>query len=201
MPHLPDPVKTFVNAPGEWSSWVEKGGMGEFESARVYLARWARVVAEEGERARRQEAQTVPASAGVDGESGEETSLGIFELLHSTSKNLPAPKSSRDPRRPVNEVDWEKWFGPMSVKGKAKETGDGRPTVRLEEMKREVFRRGITPNGTLRKRLWPFILGVHEWNSTPEQREEKWEAKRSVHLMFYGGPWQADHKYLKEEIP
>lgn len=43
VPHLPDPVRTFVNAPGEWSSWVEKGGVGEFESARVYLAKWARV--------------------------------------------------------------------------------------------------------------------------------------------------------------
>jgi len=43
VPHLPDPVRSLVSANGEWSSWVEKGGMGEFESARVYLARWARV--------------------------------------------------------------------------------------------------------------------------------------------------------------
>lgn len=43
VPHLPDPVKSLVNAPGEWESWVKKGGMGEFESARVYLAKWARV--------------------------------------------------------------------------------------------------------------------------------------------------------------
>ena len=50
VPHLPDPVKSLVNANGdlEWGSWVEKGGVGEFESARVYLARWARIVAEEG---------------------------------------------------------------------------------------------------------------------------------------------------------
>lgn len=43
VPHLPAPVKSLVNVEGEWSSWVEQGGMGEFESARVYLARWARV--------------------------------------------------------------------------------------------------------------------------------------------------------------
>ena len=43
IPHLPDPVKSLVNVQGEWSSWVEKGGVGEFESARVYLAKWARV--------------------------------------------------------------------------------------------------------------------------------------------------------------
>lgn len=43
VPHLPDPVRSLVSVNGEWSSWVEKGGVGEFESARVYLARWARV--------------------------------------------------------------------------------------------------------------------------------------------------------------
>lgn len=43
IPHLPEPVKSLVNANGEWSSWVEKGGLGEFESARVYLAKWAKV--------------------------------------------------------------------------------------------------------------------------------------------------------------
>ena len=41
MPHLPDPVKTFVNA--EWATWLEKSGVGEYEGARVYLAKWARV--------------------------------------------------------------------------------------------------------------------------------------------------------------
>jgi TBC1 domain family member 15 len=43
VPHLPEPVKSLVNVQGEWTSWVEKGGVGEFESARVYLAKWARV--------------------------------------------------------------------------------------------------------------------------------------------------------------
>ena len=74
VPHLPSPMQSLVTASGEWAGWVEKGGMGEFESARVYLARWARVVAEEGERARRREARVV-------GEEREEGELGVFELL------------------------------------------------------------------------------------------------------------------------
>lgn len=48
VPHLPDPVRSLVHAPGEWTSWVEKGGVGEFESARVYLAKWARVCSNDG---------------------------------------------------------------------------------------------------------------------------------------------------------
>ncbi|KAG0705965.1 GTPase-activating protein gyp7 [Suillus ampliporus] len=165
VPHLPDPVKSLVNVNGdlEWGSWVEKGGVGEFESARVYLARWARIVAEEGDRARKREAQALPSSSNV---VEEISPLGVFELLHSTI-NLPSPKTSRDPAHPIDEALWAKWFAE-----------DGRPKVRLEEMRRQVFRRGITPHGNLRKKMWPFILGVHEWDITGSEREKKWEEKR-----------------------
>ena len=166
LPHLPDPVRSLVNADGEWEwgSWVEKGGVGEFESARVYLARWARIVAEEGERARRKEAQVLPPLS--SGMAEEDSSLGIFELLHSTS-NLPTPKTSRDPSHPVDEKLWTSWFGK-----------DGRPTIGNEEMRREIFRRGISPKGTLRQKIWPFVLGVLEWDVTAEQREKLWQAKQ-----------------------
>lgn len=165
LPHLPDPVKSLVNANGdlEWGSWVEKGGVGEFESARVYLARWARIVAEEGERSRRLEAQTLPSSSS---DPTEETSeLGIFELLHSTS-NLPSPKTSRDPKHPVDEKMWKGWFD-----------SDGSVKVRPEEIKREIFRRGIKSN-KLRKEAWPFLLGVFEWAHTTSKRSQRWDTKR-----------------------
>lgn len=165
VPHLPDPVKSLVNANGEWEwgSWVEKGGVGEFESARVYLARWARIVAEEGERARRQEAQALPSSS----EPAEESSsLGVFELLQSTA-NLPTPKSSRNPKHPVDERQWRKWFDP-----------EGRPKTRIEEMRREIFSRGTSSTGMLRQEIWPFLLGVYEWDATAAERAQKWEEKR-----------------------
>ena len=168
VPHLPDPVKSLVNANGEWEfrSWVEKGGVGEFESARVYLARWARVVAEEGERARRREAQVIPSSE-EDAEE-EDSSLGIFELLHNTS-NLPTPKTTRVPKHPVDTEMWLSWFDDA-----------GRPKVSKEEMRREVFRRGVSPVGDLRRTVWPFILGVYEWDTTTEERDKLWEEKRYV---------------------
>ena len=166
VPHLPDPVKSLVNANGEWEwgSWVEKGGVGEFESARVYLARWARVVAEEGERARRREAQAIPSSSEDAGE--ESSSLGIFELLHNTS-NLPTPKTTRDPKHPVDTGMWLGWFD-----------STGRPNVSKEEMRKEVFRRGISTVGDLRRTVWPFLLGVYEWDTTTEERDRLWEEKR-----------------------
>lgn len=166
VPLLPDPVKSLVNVDGnlEWGSWVEKGGVGEFESARVYLARWARIVAEEGERARRKEAQALSPYSG--GAAEEDSSLGIFELLHSTA-NLPTPKTTRDPVHPINEMTWARWF-----------TKEGRPTLKFEGMKREVFRRGISKKGFLRQKVWPYLLGAYEWDVTSEERGKRWEEKR-----------------------
>jgi len=133
VPHLPDPVKSLVSANGEWASWVEKGGVGEFESARVYLARWARIVAEEGERARQREVRTM----GMSGEEEEDGGLGVFEVLKQ-SANLPTPKSTRNPKNPINKEAWSNWFA-----------GDGRPLVTKEYMRQEVFRR-VSPPSILR---------------------------------------------------
>ncbi|KAG2367454.1 rab-GTPase-TBC domain-containing protein [Suillus spraguei] len=190
VPHLPDPVRSLVHANGdlEWGSWVEKGGVGEFESARVYLARWARIVAEEGDRARKREAQALPSSSNV---VEEISPLGVFELLHSTV-NLPSPRTSRDPAHPIDEALWAKWFDQ-----------DGRPKVRLEEMRHQVFRRGITPYGNLRRKMWPFILGVHEWDITGSEREAKWEEKkkryREIKDEWCGVPEVFDRPDILEE--
>jgi hypothetical protein len=171
VPHLPDPVKSLVSANGdlEWGSWVEKGGVGEFESARVYLARWARIVAEEGERARRREAQAIPAntSASTTEEAGE---LGIFELLHTTA-NLPTPKSSRDPKHPIGVEVLNEWFAP-----------DGRPLITMEKLRMEIFRRGVSNKNNARRRLWPYLLGVYAWDVTEDERQRIWEDKMCVCL-------------------
>ncbi|GJE86905.1 TBC domain-containing protein [Phanerochaete sordida] len=189
VPHLPDPVKSLVNANGdlEWGSWVEKGGVGEFESARVYLARWARIVAEEGERARRKEAQALPTSGSGELPS-EDTSLGVFELLHS-SANLPTPKSTRSPNNPVDEKTWKGWFA-----------ADGTPKINVEEMRRQVFQRGITSKGALRKQIWPFLLGVHEWDTTSTGRKAAWEAKRQSYRELKNQWWGVPEVFDRQDV-
>ncbi|KAI0818765.1 rab-GTPase-TBC domain-containing protein [Irpex lacteus] len=158
VPHLPDPVRSLVNASGdlEWGSWVEKG---------VYLARWARVVAEEGEH--------VPTSSSEELPS-ETSSLGVFELLQSTA-NLPTPKTTRDPAHPAE--------------------------LTLEEMRKEVFRRGIKPEGDLRKKIWPFLLGVYPWEATHTQRIESWEGNeyRDLKDQWWGVPEVFERQDVLEE--
>ncbi|PIL24042.1 hypothetical protein GSI_13793 [Ganoderma sinense ZZ0214-1] len=186
VPHLPEPVKSLVNVNGdlEWGSWVEKGGVGEFESARVYLARWARIVSEEGERARLREAQAIPAS--TSGLAEEDSSLGIFELLQSTA-NLPRPKSSRIPKRPVNEKIWRSWFN-----------ADGTTKVQKEQMRREVFQRGIDPS--IRKEVWPFLLGVHEWDCDATRREKEWETKRERYRELKDEWWGVPDVFERQDV-
>ncbi|KAG8706589.1 GTPase activating protein, partial [Ceratobasidium sp. 395] len=161
VPHLPSPIQSIVNANGEWSSWVEKGGMGEFESARVYLARWARVVAEEGERARMRE-------AGIIGEGGqrEEGELGVFELL-AKSANLPRPKSTRNPKYPIDKLTWLTWFDE-----------NGKPIITEDEMLREVFRRGFS-NMEVRRLAWASVLRVIPWDIDAKTRAKLWAEKRA----------------------
>ncbi|KAH8116882.1 RabGAP/TBC [Phellopilus nigrolimitatus] len=190
------PVKSLVSASGEtqWGSWVEKGGVGEFESARVYLARWARIVAEEGERSRQREARAIPISSGDASSSqtvdagAEDGELGVFELLHS-SANLPKPRSTRDPRHPIDEETWLGWF-----------RADGRPRVREEEMRKEVFRRGVSPRGDLRKRVWPFVLGVLNWDTNDAERAQQWEEKRKEYHRIKDEWCGVDEVFNQQDI-
>jgi hypothetical protein len=111
-------------------------------------------------------------SYSADGFAEEDSSLGIFELLHSTT-NLPTPKTTRNPAHPVDEKMWASWFAK-----------DGRPTVTFEDMKKEIFRRGINPKGSLRQKIWPHLLGVYEWDTTAEEREKLWQAKKYAFLTL-----------------
>lgn len=162
VPHLPSPMQSLVNASGEWTGLLEKGGMGEFESARVYLARWARVVAEEGERARKREARVVGGSGG-DREEGE---LGVFELL-AKSANLPVPKSTRNPKDAIDKTTWVGWFDE-----------NGRPKISEEEMLGQVFRRGFATM-EVRRLAWPHVLKVVPWDLNALERDKKWAEKNA----------------------
>ncbi|KZV64344.1 GTPase-activating protein gyp7 [Peniophora sp. CONT] len=191
VPHLPDPIQSLVNASGDldWGSWVEKGGVGEFEAARVYLARWARIVAEEGERARRREAQALPSEAANPNE--ETSELGIFELLQSTA-NLPTPKTTRDPKHAIDLQTFEAWFDES-----------GRPKISHDKLREEIFSHGISDYGATRRRIWPYLLGVYEWDVTEEERQKKWAEKMKLYhdteAEWFGRPEVFDRPDVLEE--
>lgn len=164
LPHLPPAVRSFVNVPGEWERpgrrppRTGRGGEveNEFDSARLYLARWARVVAEEGERARRTE---VVRQADLDDEVrvGSEdlaSSLGVFSLLTSPNSKRPIPHPTRTPQHPITARDWDSF------------AAQGRDEVYI---RREIFKRGFSDSTDseevrARREGWEVLLGVVPWS-------------------------------------
>ena len=166
VPHLPPAVRSLVNVPGEWDSSGNgrapnrKGRndvASEFESARLYLARWARVVAEEGERARRNEAASRVGTSGSGDDKSDvddlTSSLGVFSLLSSPNSKRPVPHPTRTPSQPITSEDWESF----AVQGR-------------DELyvRREIFRRGFSNSSDpeaqqTRREGWEVLLGIVPW--------------------------------------
>ncbi|OXH22765.1 rab GTPase activator, partial [Cryptococcus neoformans] len=219
VPHLPPAVRSLVNVPGEWErngqpnsnnsknkSVLQKGNdvASEFESARLYLAKWARVVAEEGERARRSElaaqarirGSTSAAAAtqtGDDDDDAEDlaSSLGVFSLLPSKAySKRPVPSPTRTPQDPITLPEWEKWA----------EEGKDELFVR-----QQIFRRGFSDverDKLARREAWEVLLGVVPWSvggfgpgEQVEKRKREREEVRQGRRRVYKGlksQWRAE---------
>ncbi|WWC72751.1 uncharacterized protein I206_106715 [Kwoniella pini CBS 10737] len=212
VPHLPPAVRSLVNVPGEWERTGRlppKTGKknnadvaSEFESARLYLARWARVVAEEGEKARRDELASkariqrrksaTSLSASQSGSLSPvedlESSLGVFSMLPKSYSKRPIPNPTRTPQHPITAREWES----LSAQGR-------------DELyvRREIFKRGFSDSSEpeeikARKEGWEVLLGIIPWQigglgggesgkeKRNKQREEARRAKRQVYAGLKG---------------
>ncbi|OXG12560.1 rab GTPase activator [Cryptococcus neoformans Ze90-1] len=218
VPHLPPAVRSLVNVPGEWErngqpnsnnnnkSVLQKGNdvASEFESARLYLAKWARVVAEEGERARRSElaaqarirgstSASAATQTGDDDDDAEDlaSSLGVFSLLPSKAySKRPVPSPTRTPQDPITLPEWEKWA----------EEGKDELFVR-----QQIFRRGFSDverDKLARREGWEVLLGVVPWSvggfgpgEQVEKRKKEREEVRQGRRRVYKGlksQWRAE---------
>ncbi|KLT38803.1 RabGAP/TBC [Cutaneotrichosporon oleaginosum] len=196
VPHLPPAFRSLVHAPGEWQSSVPpRTGNSrstdvatEFEAARLYLARWARVVAEEGERSRRDE--LAARAGGGDASTEDFTSLGVFSLLPGKRK---MSKPTRHPERPITAEEWDDFIA----------TGKDEQFVR-----QEIFRRGFSdmPNDQgARRRGWEVLLGVVPWSvelgpsgldrlsQRAERRDEVLRGRREEYERLHQG-WREKTK-------
>ncbi|KIW71271.1 hypothetical protein PV04_03454 [Phialophora macrospora] len=142
----------------------------EFDSAKLYLARWAMSIAEQSDRERRQRIWTAR-----DVLESEETSVGDFEILDMEAARMTLRDSKR---RPVDMSEWKSFF---DVKGKLQ--------VTVDEVKERVFHGGLDPEDGVRKEAWPFLLGVYEWDSTEDQRRALMNKKRDEYIQLKGAWW------------
>lgn len=163
-PRVPPPVRRLLQNPEVQTI------QGEFDSAKIYLARWAMGIAEQSERERNQRIWTAR-----DVLEMEESAVGEFEILDSEAANL----SLSDRRRPVSEKEWSEFFDPVS----------GSLRVTEDEVKERIFHGGLNPDDGVRKEAWLFLLGVYEWNSTRDERHAVINSKREQYVKLKGAWW------------
>ncbi|KAK7967368.1 GTPase activating protein [Apiospora aurea] len=140
----------------------------EFDSARIYLARWAMGIAEQSERDQTQRIWTAR-----DVLEMEDTDVGEFELLEASSLSL------EERRRPVTQKEWATYFDPRT----------GRLSVTVDEVKERVFHGGLDAEDGVRKEAWLFLLGVYDWYSTAEERRAQMASLRDEYVKLKASWW------------
>lgn len=143
----------------------------EFDSARVYLARWAMGMAEQSEKERSQRIFTAQ-----DVLEMEESDVGEFEILDMEAGNL----ALSDKRKPVSLKEWNGFFDAQT----------GRLQVTVDEAKERIFLGGLNPTDGVRKEAWLFLLGVYDWNSTADERKALINSKRDEFIRLKGEWWE-----------
>jgi len=143
----------------------------EFDSARVYLARWAMGMAEQSEKERSQRIFTAQ-----DILEMEDSDVGEFEILDMETGNL----ALSDKRKPVSLKEWHGFFD--------KQTGRLQTTV--DEVKERVFLGGLNSTDGVRKEAWLFLLGVYDWESTADERKAMINSKRDEFIRLKGRWWE-----------
>ena len=165
-PKLPPQVRRLMKNPEVQTL------QAEFDSARLYLARWAMGIAEQSERDKNQRIWTAK-----DVLEMEESTVGEFEIL---DYEADAHRSAAHGRHPVSLDEWHSFFDDRS----------GRLQVTVDEVKERVFHGGLDPDDGVRRGAWLFLLDVYAWDSTAEERHQILSSKRDEHLRLKGAWWE-----------
>ncbi|KAJ9294557.1 hypothetical protein DTO271G3_6825 [Paecilomyces variotii] len=160
----------------------------EFDSARIYLARWAMGIAEQSERERNQRIWTAQ-----DVLEREDSSLGEFEILDLETGTM----SIQERRKTVTMEEWNGFFDSAGIL-----------QVTVDEVKERIFHGGLDPNDGVRKEAWLFLLGVYPWDSSEDERRAIMNSKRDDFVRLKGAWWERmvegstsaeDYEWWKEQ--
>lgn len=143
----------------------------EFDSARIYLARWAMNIAEQSERERNQRIWTAQ-----DVLASEDSSVGEFEILELETGTM----TLQERRKQVTLQEWNSWFN----------SHDGHLQITVDEVKERIFHGGLDPNDGVRKEAWLFLLGVYSWNSSGDDRRAIMNSRRDQYVRLKGAWWE-----------
>ncbi|KAL4905302.1 hypothetical protein BDW74DRAFT_21189 [Aspergillus multicolor] len=164
-PSIPPQVRRLIKTP-EIQTLQE-----EFDSARIYLARWAMSISEQSERERNQRIWTAR-----DALEMENSSVGDFEILDAEMGNM----SLQERRKVVTLKEWQDFFHPQT----------GRLQLTVDEVKERIFHGGLDPNDGVRKEAWLFLLEVYPWDSTNDDRQALMNSRRDEYIRLKGAWWE-----------
>lgn len=175
------PVGPFGPSDPTWkhSYLAKKSGTGEYDSARIYLAKWAKQVAEEGEANRRKEREESRKRRDARHTAIEESELGAFEIW-DLIPCIDRPESTRVKDSSIGQEAWSGFFDDK-----------GQPTVSLNHMRQLVFQHGIgvdIPRKSSsrkwedlgpRAECWSFLLGAQQWSRKKDaaERTQYWDER------------------------
>lgn len=168
-PNMPPQLKRLLKTP-EVAALQD-----EFDSARIYLARWAMAIADQAEKEKR---KAVWSSNDVM--RMEDSELGQFEIL-----DIAVSKDGRD-RKPLTLEEWETWLD-----------RNGKLLKRVDEVKERIFHDGLDPGA--RKELWLWLLGIYPWDSIRDERKAIMATKRDEYVRLKANWWNNITEKLKDE--
>jgi hypothetical protein len=163
----PPQVKALLNKPE-----VRKIG-DDFDSARVYLAKWAMGIAEEAQRSRTK----IVWNDGYQDMMG--SAVGDFELL---SVDFDVER-----RNEVGSTEWNAFFDHT-----------GRLCITVNEVKERIFHGGLA--GSVRSQAWLFLLGVFAWDSDEDERKLILSEKRNEYYRLKKKWWEDPDRQQQDQF-
>lgn len=165
---LPQSIQKFVERP------EIKKITDDFDSANIYLAKWALSVQEEAEKNRKMIIGNDYYKELIRAELGD----SFVELTP-----LEVSKATRKER--ISQEKWDSFFD-----------SSGSLQYTIEEVLEEVFHSGLEMD--VRKEAWLFMLGVYPWDTTSLEREQLKKTLENNYIE-YKNNWVADLEKQKND--
>lgn len=154
----------------------------DFDSARVYLAKWALGVKQQADEYQRTHEHNdiyrslLKNELGIDGEN--DVQFTDEEMNKALERNYPVTKQK-----------WDSFFD-----------SQGRLMITVHEVKDHIFHGGIH-DMELRKEVWMFLFGVYFWDSSADERVQLDQTLREVYEKGYKQSWtnRKPHQDSREE--
>ncbi|ODV86103.1 hypothetical protein CANARDRAFT_28144 [[Candida] arabinofermentans NRRL YB-2248] len=163
---VPQPIKNILKKP-------EVKVIGdEFDSANIYLAKWALAVQQEAEKSRKL----------IIGNSYYKDLIST-ELGDNFVELTPLEVSRAARLKPVSQIEWDLFFDHTK-----------RLQVTVDEVKDRVFHGGLEES--VRKEAWLFLLGVYPWDTSKEERKQLSETLLR-NYEEYKQNWQLDLEHQR----